>query len=124
MAVLFIEWIFYRAPASFLRTVRDVSVGLFYYFSIPILFGSLFAPWRRDATPLENAPAGLWGQIILNNIISRIIGFFVRSVTILIGLFAILVWNLGVVIFFIGWYGLPFLLFASVLYGARLFIGI
>jgi hypothetical protein len=124
MTGLFFEWVFLYAPASFFKTVRNVSIGLTHYFSIPLLLTSLFAPWRKDATSLQNAPANAWGQIILNNAVSRFIGFIVRGFTILLGLVSLFVWNVGAIIFFICWYCLPFFLIASILYGVRLILGI
>ena len=120
MATLFVEWFFLKAPAYYLRTMREVSLGLYHYFSIPFLFMSLFAPWRHDAVPLQEVPASLWGQVIIGNVVSRLIGFSVRIATIIAGLTALFVWNIGSIFFLLAWYGLPLLMITSIIYGTRL----
>jgi hypothetical protein len=120
MATLLVEWFLLRAPASYLRLMRDVTLGLYNYFSIPFLFMSLFAPWRHDTVSLQNVSANLWGQVIIGNIVSRTIGFIVRLTTIMAGLIALLVWNIGSIFFLLSWYGLPIVMISSIIYGVRL----
>lgn len=60
-----------------------------YYFSISGLLRTLFVPWHRDEYKTE---PGLWGffEKLSFQIITRIIGFVIRLVTILIALFSLL----------------------------------
>jgi len=63
-----------------------------YFFSIGLLLKTLFAPWRRDVTKY---PRGFdikqWAQVLLFNLLSRIIGAIVRLVAIVFGLLIILI---------------------------------
>ncbi len=59
-------------------------------FSLPILFKTLFAPWRKDTAPFSGSLDQIF-KIALDNLISRFIGFFVRFFTIIIGLTFLLV---------------------------------
>jgi hypothetical protein len=124
MTLLFIDWIFIQAPTLFLKSMQQISSGIIHYFSLPGLFSSLFAPWRHDAVPLNRVPASLWFRIVVNNTVSRLIGFFVRSLTILTGITLLIIWNFSLVIFIICWYFLPLILGISIVYGIRLLIGI
>lgn len=56
-----------------------------YYFSIKGLLKTLFVPWRRDEYKRE---PGIWGffEKIGFSFITRIIGFIIRTITIIIGL--------------------------------------
>lgn len=56
------------------------------FFSVQELLKTLFAPFRQDSTQVKNAPVGIRLQALGGNIISRIFGFIVRSVLIIIGL--------------------------------------
>ena len=75
---------------------RSVFIIIVQEFSLPTLFKTLFAPWRRDIAP----PTGSIDEIfrtLLENLISRFVGFCVRFFTILTGCLALLgVFLLGV----------------------------
>ncbi len=120
MTLLFIQWLLLDAPATYLRYGKEVTLALYQYFSMSLLGRTLFDPWRHDAIAMDRLPIRYWFQAILSNTTSRTIGFVIRFVTILSGLSAIFIWNLGLFIFLIAWYTLPILLIISVLYGFKL----
>lgn len=71
---------------------------IFYFFSLDILAKTLFSPWKRYSwkkTKPGFHPTEIF-FIAVSNVISRIIGFFLRVPTIIIGLFA------GIVVLYLG----------------------
>lgn len=80
------------------------------FFSIPQLVATLFSPFRQiSAGP--SAEAGIAGAFrsFLDKLVSRLIGGFVRSMTILAGLFVIVLQSVYEVLVLIGWWLLPVL---------------
>jgi len=54
-------------------------------FSMPLLLRTLFAPWRKDITPLSGTLQQIF-QSLVENLVSRGIGFVVRFLTLVVGL--------------------------------------
>lgn len=78
------------------------------FFSVVDLLKTLFAPFRQDVIDTKNAPLGYKLQALGGNIISRFLGFLVRSLLILIGLvLSVLNGAIGIAIVII-WPLLPF----------------
>lgn len=124
MAGLFFQWLYLDAPSTYLKNIQAVIAALYNYFSIPLLIPTLFSPWRHDAIPLYRLPLNMWFQAIAQNSTSRLIGFSVRSFTILLGLFAISIYVVGSVVFLVAWYFLPILCLISIYYGLLLLGGV
>lgn len=122
MSGLFIEWFFITAPKTYLQYLKEVTIVFYNYFSISYLFNTLFAPWRHDAIAMSQVPIRYWFQVIINNGVSRFIGFLLRFFVILGGLLVILVFTTGTILFFIGWYILPIILTYSLYYGLQLLV--
>lgn len=70
-----------RAKLAFLK-VAD-------YFSIGLLIRTLFAPFRQISADEQGRTLDEKAQVAVDKLISRVIGFFVRSVTIVAGLAAL-----------------------------------
>ncbi len=92
------------------------------YFSIPLLFKTLFSPWKRDVISTKGLSLNEKFRIWIFNLLSRLIGAVVRLVTIFFGLFLtvfLLVFGLVAIIF---WSILPFLILAAFVYGLILIV--
>ena len=110
--MIFLDLIFWWYGPGWLRTVRRISertqkVGK--AFSIPTLLGTLFSPWRRIVSA---GGKGLDGklQALLDNLVSRAIGFVVRVMvlftavfmlagSLLLGVAIVIIWPLIPVLF-------------------------
>lgn len=82
----YIAW-HYGAALSEMRTLQKNMLWFFYhFFSIPSLSKTLIAPFRRIQ---QKGGSGmeLLLQNIIANTISRVVGFALRSVVIIVGLF-------------------------------------
>lgn len=94
LVVAFLQWWYgpgWRDTSDRLVTkIRETYLN----FSMPILLRTMFAPWRRIITP----PGGSLeqrGRAVLDNAISRLVGFTVRLVALiaaclLIALYAVI----------------------------------
>ncbi len=71
----------------FVRRVGRVAS----FFSVGDLAKTLFAPFRQDNLNTKGAPIGLKLQAFGGNIISRVLGFFIRLVLIILGLLSIII---------------------------------
>jgi hypothetical protein len=95
--MLFSFFVWWYGP-GWLSAIRDIpkrTVGVSRSFSVAILVKTLFAPWKRITTvPGAGLDAKL--RAIVDNMMSRLIGFTVR----LIVLVAALLLSLGTLIFF------------------------
>ena len=81
-------WHYTVAWADLLRLYQNASWFLFNFFSVRILFETLFSPWHRIQERPDKDTAGILGSFIINSIL-RVIGFLARTFTILSGLLAI-----------------------------------
>jgi len=120
--LIFWRWYYTKGVKNILLAWKNFILFSMEYFSIPLLFKTLFSPWKRDIT---KKPRGFDLKKIVEyitfNIISRAMGFFMRFFTILVGiLFFILVIFIGAVVFVL-WLVLP-LIFISLLIIAILLI--
>ena len=108
---IFWRWYYGEAIRNILKGWKNFIIFASEYFSIPLLFKTLFAPWKRDIT---KKPRGLdfkkLFEYISFNLISRTIGFSIRIITIFVGiLFFLLIVVLGL-LFFLIWLLLPLIL--------------
>lgn len=86
-----ISWWYSRGWAWVLHelfVVKSKSIASF--FSVQDLARTLFAPFRQDAINTQNAPLGVKLQAFGGNIISRFLGFLIRSTLIVIGVVLLL----------------------------------
>ena len=98
------------------RSVQGTLLGVYDYFSIDLLLRTLFSPFRQISAGKVNGPVGVQLRAWFDQLISRTIGAFVRSVVIIIGsaaLFLSVVWGL---IRLIAWPLVPLLPVIGVLF--------
>jgi len=119
--LVFWRWYYTEAVKDVLTAWKNFIFFAINYFSIPLLFKTLFAPWKRDAT---KRPRGLdlkrFFEYITFNAISRGLGFVVRFFTIIAGIvYLILTIAIGAV-FFVLWLVLPFVILGLLIFAVIL----
>ena len=93
------------------------------YFSIPLLFKTLFSYWRRYRWSYGRGfNIARYLEAFFSNLISRILGAIIRSFLIIIGLIVEIFLFLTGLIIFLAWLLLPFLLIGGIFYGFKLLI--
>lgn len=84
----------------FLATMHD-------YFSIDLLARTLFSPYRQISAGKVTGPIGVQVRAMLDNFISRIIGFVVRMLIMIFGVIFMMVFVVGATSWVLLWAVLP-----------------
>jgi len=117
LIAVFWKWYYGEAVKNILTAWKNFILFAVNYFSIPLLFKTLFVPWKRDFT---KKPKG-WNfkklfEYLAFNLISRGVGFFMRLLMIIAGaIFLIFVIVAGAV-FFMLWLILPLILLGLLIF--------
>jgi len=108
-------------PKKILRAWKNFLLFNIEYFSIPLLLKTLFAHWRRYKWVRGRGfDLGEYLGVLSSNLISRTLGFIMRTILITIGLIAeTLILFIGITVL-IGWIALPALLIIGVWFGFKL----
>ncbi len=79
----YLQWWYGSGWRDAIRRIWGRSRRIYLDFSIPILLRTLFAPWRRIISP---SSGGLDQRLraVIDNVLSRVIGFVVRFITLVI----------------------------------------
>lgn len=117
-------WYYTGAVKSLVKIWKNFIIFVKEYYSIPLLLRTLISPWRRDVT---RRPRGLdikrLFEVLAFNLISRTIGFILRSIIVVVGLICLI----GVIIFgflaLILWLILPVVLVFFIAIGLLLLAG-
>jgi hypothetical protein len=82
MLIMIFKWWYGTGWATAFKNIKTHTAGVSRSFSIPILLRTLFAPWRRvisyPGRTLEDH-----FRALLDNVISRLVGFVVRLMVLL-----------------------------------------
>lgn len=107
MIANYLYWQFIASPKKLLFVVKKTVIYLYYQFSIKYLLKTLLEPWKKDIVQLANPSLQERFTIFTTNLVSRFMGFLVRSITVLAGsIIIVLIIMLSIVIFVI-WVFLP-----------------
>lgn len=110
IAVGYVSWHYGRAFKDILIVWTNLLWFITHFFSIPLLLRTLFSPWKRiQETYQRNGMEDYFATIVVN-IMTRIVGAFVRLWIILFGLLALISAGVGVIGFYIFWVFTPVLL--------------
>ncbi|MFZ2621341.1 MAG: hypothetical protein WAX85_00040 [Minisyncoccia bacterium] len=117
----YLSWHYGRAFSDIKNIWKNFMIFFYNFFSIPLLFFSLFSPWQRmrDNYSAEFTVENILGTILVN-FMMRLVGAVVRSFFIIIGIISIILCLiLGFVIVYV-WILLPFILIYTLMYGVAL----
>jgi hypothetical protein len=124
MSNILFQWLsfqFFDGPRAILKAWGNFLLFTFNYFSITVLLKTLFAYWHKYSwqSPKGFYP-GKWLEAKLSNLISRILGAFVRLFLIVLGIIAeVFVFGAGILVLCF-WLVLPFILAAGIIFGLKL----
>lgn len=121
--LLWFEWCFFDVPKEILKAWQNFLRFNLNYFSIPILLKTFFSPWRKYKLSYGKQ-INLWKyfEVFVSNMMSRIIGAFLRFFLILTGILVeIFIFFIGLIIFLF-WFILPLFLIAGLIFGFKLLI--
>lgn len=98
--------------AGFVQALRSVGVrlaGLFDFFSIDLLFKTLFSPFRQISAGSVDGPLGVQLQAFFDKLISRLIGAVVRTVVIFVGIVCLVAMLVLSAFYLLVWLLMPFI---------------
>lgn len=114
--VNYFRWHYGRAFKNLWQIWLNYIWFFYYYFSIPLLFNTFFDPWRRLGEKSAN-PITQFGQFfgaLVVNTLMRIVGIFMRSAALLVGLVVVAFVILSGPILLVSWILAP--IFVAVLF--------
>jgi len=116
-------WQFFDAPKAIWRAWRNFLLFNLNYFSLPLLFRTLFSHWHKYRYSYGRF-FELWKniEVLIFNLMSRLIGAMMRIAYIVIGFVVEIIIILGGAIILIGWLLLPVLLGLGLIFGIYLLV--
>lgn len=116
-------WHYGRALENYVRLVRNGRDFIWYYFSIPVLVTTLFAPYKRMTEERSRRfDFGAWVGNIIINLLSRLIGMFMRLVLLTIGGICFVSFMTLSVVGYAFWLASPLLVLGSIIIGIILLL--
>lgn len=113
---LYLLWHYTVAWVDLVRLCQNFCWFLWHFFSIGILFRTLFSPWRRLHEGKSKDAAGVLGSVIMN-LMLRAVGLGARLVTILFGLVTIILLSACFIVLLLIWPFLPLVVVALLTQG-------
>lgn len=115
-------WHYTRAFADLVIILGNFFRFLVHFFSVPEIWRTLFAPWRRlgevYGSPYDlNAVA----ETFIVNTLMRLVGLIIRLGLLVIFSSSLVLWLVVSGLFLIGWLVVPFLLIVTVAAASRVF---
>jgi len=122
IAFEYVVWHFAQMPLEIAKAWKNILLFNLEYFSLPVLLKTLFAPWRKiqfGAGKGFNVARLL--EAAASNLISRILGAFIRSVLILAGLVTEAALLAAALATLVAWFLLPIAILLGFSYGFSTF---
>ena len=116
LAVAFFTWWYGQGWALVFKNMKRRLRQIEQMFSVTMLLHTLFAPWRRIIT-YPGASLGAHLQALLDNSISRLVGFIVRLFVLLFAVVAFIGVALVALIEIIAWPLVPIAIVAGIIKG-------
>ncbi len=109
----FITWWYGRGFTELFIRVGFYIKTIWRKFSVTALTRTMFDPWRRITTDTNKSLQGM-GRAVVDNMVSRLVGFVVRLFTILSAVVCVVFIGVASLIFIICWPLAPILVILSV----------
>lgn len=110
-------WYFKYVPSRMNLYFRKIFAGVFNFFSPKQLLTSLFMPWKKDEQYLSNPSLAERFNLLIFNLLSRLVGFSIRSLAIFAVVILIIAIILIVISSYLLWFSLPMLSILSFIKG-------
>jgi hypothetical protein len=118
MLIALLRWWYGPGWSHMFKRIGVRTQRVSHAFSAPVLLKTLFSPWKRIVTTgAKGLDAKM--QAVLNNLISRLVGFTTRMVVLIAALVMIAGTFLGGALIAIVWPTVPFLVILFIFLGVR-----
>ena len=115
-------WWYSRGLKDFFVYLKAVMLKITDIFSVKLLLRTYFSPWKRDITSTEGLPLNQVIQMLLFNLVSRFIGFIIKSFILLIYLMVMVVFFAFALALIFIWLFLPLISILGIIIGIGLII--
>lgn len=115
MVLVFAGWYFKQIPARIIKYLKVWLLHLFDLFSIEIILKTYFAPWKRDVLSTKGLSLNNKIRVWWMNIISRMVGAFIKTATLVAFLVSFAGWLVFSFLFFFGWLVFPVIFIISLI---------
>lgn len=115
----YLTWHYTSAYRYALLVWANFMWFIVHFFSLPLLFRTLFSPWKRMREEYHRGGFEDIAGVVIVNAMSRLVGFLVRFFFIVLGFLSLLVLVVGLLFWFILWTFFPILLLAATLSGIK-----
>ena len=103
--ISYFKWHYFEAFFDMYRVLTNYLWFVYNFFSIPDLLHTLFSPWKRMSDH-----SGKFIENLIVNLMMRFVGFFLRILTILIGLLSLIFVLFSGVAVFLVWVFIPIII--------------
>ncbi|PIR58328.1 MAG: hypothetical protein COY04_01480 [Parcubacteria group bacterium CG_4_10_14_0_2_um_filter_7_35_8] len=119
--LLWLVWYFIETPQQILKGWKNILSFNFNYFSIPLLFKTLFSYWHQYRWYYPRGfDIGQYLEVFFSNLISRILGAIIRIFMIIFGIIIeTLIFIIGIILIII-WLMMPALIVLTIFKGINL----
>lgn len=119
----YFSWHYGKAFSQMAVLFANLYWFIGHFFSVGTLLRTLFSPWKRIFEFHHRGEgAEAYFAIIVVNILSRIVGAFVRLIFIFIGLLTTVLMTIGICAVIVFWLFAPFVLTLAFVFGVRMLI--
>lgn len=119
----FVSWYVIERPVRIFERYWDYATAFAEVFAFGFLLRTLLAPWKNitDTKKKPGFDLGEWGERLVLNIISRVIGMIVRIFALVFGGLMELALLAGLIVFIVVWFIYPALIVIAVTFLTRSF---
>jgi hypothetical protein len=118
----YLSWHYSSAFRDAVLIWRNFFWFVVHFFSIPLLSKTLFHPWRRMEETYTRTGMNDFFAVMVTNVMSRFLGFLVRLILILIGVYVFISMFILMFVFFAVWLVAPAIPFVLIVIGLRILI--
>jgi hypothetical protein len=94
----FVSWWYGRGLVLFFNKIIRAIKSIWYKLSVPSLAKTLFSPWKRISSEYGKSATEFF-RALVDNTVSRFIGFIIRTVVILAAITAVvLISTIGIIV--------------------------
>ena len=114
----FLRWYVFTVPSKILRSYMAYLRAFVEIFSFAFLAKTLFAPWRQitDSYNQKGFNLNQFMQSLTLNLVSRVIGFLFRSITLFLGFGFISALTILFAVYYMLWLSFPVVFWVGITY--------
>ena len=114
-------WWYTKGIRDFFIYLKAIFLKITDIFSVKLLLRTYLSSWKRDITSTEGLPLSEILRVFIFNLVSRLIGFIIKTIILFIYLVVLAVFFALAVSLIIIWLLLPLISIISLIYAIQLF---